>query len=51
MVGMYDAVEEIILSVIAERSGGEAEQTIIGYDGGRFRVEDKRPSLDVGTRE
>lgn len=49
--GMYDAVEEIILSVMAERSGGEAEQTIIGYDGGRFRVEDKRPSLDVGTRE
>ena len=49
--GMYDAIEEIILSVMAERSGGEAEQTTIGYDGGRFRVEDKRPSLDVGTRE
>ena len=49
--GMYDAIEEIILSVMAERSGGEAEQTVIGYDGGRFRVEDKRPSLDVGTRE
>ena len=50
---MYDAIEEIVLAVIAERPDGEAEQTvIIDYDDGRFRAEEKRPlPQDVEARE
>ena len=49
---MYDAIEEIVLAVIADRPDGGAEQAVIGYDGGRFRAEEKRPPQpDVGTRE
>lgn len=48
---MYDAIEEIVLAVIAERPDGEAEQAVIGYDGGRFRTEEKRhPQPDVDAR-
>ena len=49
---MYGAIEEIVLAVIAERLGGEAEQAVIGYDCGRFRAEEKRPlPQDVAARE
>ena len=49
---MYDAIEEIVLAVIAYGADGGAEQAVIGWEDGRFRIEEKRPPQpDVGTRE
>ncbi len=50
---MYDAVEEIVLAVMAGRPDMETGQTvIIGYENGRFRTEEKRPlPQDVEVRE
>lgn len=49
--GMYGAVEEIILSVLSERSGGETEQTVIAYYGGRFHITGKSHQLNVEPME
>lgn len=50
---MYDAIEEIVLAVIADGTDMGAGQTvIIDYKNGRFRAEEKRPPQpDVETRE
>ena len=49
---MYGAVEEIVLAVIADEADMGAEQAVIGWEDGRFRIEEKRPPQpDVGTRE
>ena len=50
---MYDAIEEIVLAVIADGTDMGAGQTvIIDYENGRFRAEEKRPPQpDVETRE
>ena len=49
---MYDAVEEIVLTVIADRADVEAEQVAIDCGGGRFRTREKRPPQpDVDVRE
>ena len=49
---MYDAIEEIVLAVIAERPDGETEQAVIGWEDGRFRIEEKRHQQpDVDARE
>ena len=48
---MYDAVEEIVLAVIADKPNGDMEQAVMGYNNGRFRPEEKHPQQDVETRE
>lgn len=48
---MYDAVEEIILAVIADRPNGDMEQAVMGYNNGRFRTKEKHPQQDVELRE
>ena len=49
---MYDAIEEIVLAVIAGRVDRETEQTVVGCENGRFRAEEKRPlPQDVEARE
>lgn len=49
---MYEAVEEIVLAIMAQRSGENTEQVVIGREDGRFRIEEKRPPQpDVETRE
>lgn len=49
---MYDAVEEIVLAVMADRPDGETGHVAIDYDSGRFRIEEKRPQQpDVEVRE
>lgn len=49
---MYDAIEEIVLTVMAHRPDENVEQIVIGWGDRRFRTEEKRPPQpDVGTRE
>ena len=48
---MYDAVEEIILAVIADRPDVDMEQAVMGYGDGKFRTEEKHPQQDVEPRE
>ena len=48
---MYDAVEDIVLAVIADRPDGDMEQAVMGYGDGRFRTEEKHPQQDVEPRE
>ena len=49
---MYDAVEEIVLTVMAHRPDENVEQIVIGWGDRRLRTEEKRPPQpDVGTRE
>lgn len=40
---MYNAVEEIVLAVMADRADCETGQVAINYDSGRFRTREKRP--------
>ena len=49
---MYDAVEEIVLTVMAHRPGENVEQIVIGWGDRRFRTEEKRPPQpDIEPRE
>lgn len=49
--GMHDAVEEIILSIMADKSGWETGRVVIGYEREKFRIDEQYLQPIVENRE